>query len=190
MMTNRYLRKREFRCLIMLYYFYAAGTAAELTIIYDSGDTRPMAPYLNELKQQAASEAHLDNTPLMPVERLGPAAIENLLPIRSPGLSPGPLLEKAVAKPILKKLAQGNPRPFFLIGSDRLSQRWLAAHRAKLQRLGAVGLLVQAATTDEVATIADIAQGLPITLGSAGDIAKALGVHHYPVLIYRGRIEQ
>ena len=90
----------------------------------------------------------------------------------------------------LARLAQGNPRPFFLIGSDAVSVQWLATHHDTLKALGAVGMLVQADTEADVRRVAEVAQGLSITMGSGSDLAAALGIHHYPVLITRDGIRQ
>ena len=91
---------------------------------------------------------------------------------------------------VLTRLAQGNPRPFFLIGSDAVSLQWLAYHRDTLRSLGAVGMLVQADTEAEVRRVADVAQGLSITLGSGSDLAAALGIDRYPVLITPDGVRQ
>jgi integrating conjugative element protein (TIGR03765 family) len=80
-------------------------------------------------------------------------------------------------------------RPFFLIGSDTRSRQWLQDHRDRLKALEAVGMLVQADTLEDLRAIADLAQGLPILPASASDIAKALGITHYPVVITAQGIE-
>ena len=51
-------------------------------------------------------------------------------------------------------------------------------------------MLVQADTLDDLRTIAELADGLSILPASASDIAKALGISHYPVLISAHGIEQ
>ena len=81
-------------------------------------------------------------------------------------------------------------RPFFLIGSDTRSRQWLQDHRERLKDIGAVGMLVQADTLDDLLMIAELADGLSILPASASDIAKALGLSHYPVLISAHGIEQ
>jgi len=181
--------KRCIGLLILLALPLAA--VAQLTVIYDSGRTEPIAPFLRtlqavELPQSTVRSDNLtlDNT------ALGPADIRNLLPIRSPGLMPGPLPAGTVSPDLLKRINLANARPFFLIGADDLSQRWLQSHRSDLQRFGAVGMLVQAETEADVRRIAELAQGLPITLGSASDIAQALGLSRYPVLISKQGFEQ
>jgi integrating conjugative element protein (TIGR03765 family) len=80
--------------------------------------------------------------------------------------------------------------PLFLIGSDARSRQWLQTHRDRLKAIGAVGMLVQADTADDLRTIARLADGLSILPASGSDLAKALGISHYPVLISAHGIEQ
>ena len=114
--------------------------------------------------------------------KLGAADVQALLPIRSPGLSPGPVQARSHDRPF--------SRPFFLIGSDDRSQQWLVEYRERLKEIGAVGMLVQAETREDLRAIARLAGGLPILPASAVDIATALDISHYPVLITPQGIEQ
>ena len=151
---------------------------AELTVIYDSGNTKPLAPFLEVI--QDISE--IDPPPPPPGKQLGAADLDTLLPIESPGLSPGPIQPQAMKRPF--------SRPFFLIGSDAFSRQWLSQHRDRLLEIGAVGMLVQAETVTDLEAIAQLGQGLQIMPASGSDIAEALGIPHYPVLVTRDGIEQ
>jgi integrating conjugative element protein (TIGR03765 family) len=51
-------------------------------------------------------------------------------------------------------------------------------------------MLVQAETLEDLRVIAELANGLSILPASGSDIAKALGISHYPVLISTHSIEQ
>ncbi len=113
---------------------------------------------------------------------LGAADPKSWLPIRSPGLTPGWVQARKQDHPFT--------RPFFLIGSDPRSRQWLRTHRDRLEAIGAVGMLVQADTLDDLRSIAELAGGLSILPASGSDIAKALGISHYPVLISVHGIEQ
>jgi len=81
-------------------------------------------------------------------------------------------------------------RPFFLIGSDTRSRQWLQDHLDRLKEIGAVSMLVQIDTLDDLRTIAKLADGLSILPASTSDIAKALGISNYLVLISVHGIEQ
>jgi integrating conjugative element protein (TIGR03765 family) len=154
---------------------------AELEVIYDSGDTQPLAPFLEVFAETPTPWAAVRSG-----NDLGAADATRLLPIRSPGLTPG-----LVARRQVKLSDPGRiPRPFFLIGSDLRSREWLATHRDRLEQLGAVGMLVQAESVEDLEAMARIAGGLPILPASATDIARALGLEHFPVLVSRRGIEQ
>lgn len=170
-----------------------SSALADLTVIYDSGQTQPLSLLLGPLQADETPStypAKASDPNLSSKSMLGPAALSNLLPLRSPGLEVGDTADSPLNPEVLTRLAQGNPRPFFLIGSDAVSLQWLAYQRDTLRRLGAVGMLVQADTEADVRRVADVAQGLSITLGSGSDLAAVLAIHHYPVLITRDGIRQ
>ena len=101
---------------------------------------------------------------------------------QQPGLTPGLVQTRSHERPF--------SRPFFLIGSDARSRQWLKNHRDRLKVIGAVGMLVQADKLDDLRTIAELADGLSILPASGSDIAQALSISHYPVLISAHGIEQ
>ena len=168
-----------FKGMLAVLALYPAIAGADLTVIYDSGDTQPIAPFLEAFE---AGDEYSQHSPVVKRPQLGAADPESLLPIQSPGLTPGPVQARAHDRPF--------SRPFFLIGSDVHSRQWLQDHRDRLKDIGAVGMLVQADTLDDLRTIAELADGLSILPASASDIAKALGISHYPVLISTHAIEQ
>jgi len=173
----------------------SAKALAELTVIYDTGQTQPLAPLLEPLlADDSPSSGPTVSSTLdpssNPLSSDGPADLRNLLPVRSPGLTVGDIAGSALRPEVLARLAQGNPRPFFLIGSDATSLRWLASHRDVLEDIGAVGMLIQAETENDVRRVAQVAQGLSITLGSGSDLAAALAIDRYPVLITPDGIRQ
>ena len=152
---------------------------AELTVIYDSGQTEPLAPYLEVFD---STDTLPQRGPVLTKLPLGAADPKAWLPLRSPGLTPGPVPTQSYDRPFT--------HPLFLIGSDTGSIEWLQTHRDRLKAVGAVGLLVQADTLDDLHTIARLADGLSILPASGSDLAKALGISHYPVLISAHGIEQ
>jgi integrating conjugative element protein (TIGR03765 family) len=163
---------------------WANIASAELTIIHDSGATRPLAPYLEVFGEtpRVAAPGRQGN----PIENLGAAELSNLLPIRTPGLTPGPVIRRPLNLPNNGTLS----RPFFLIGSDDRSREWLVRHRDRLLAIGAVGMLVQADTEADLAAVAQIADGIPILPAPATDIVRALSLEHIPALVSRHGIEQ
>ena len=171
--------------------FASVSAIAELTVIYDTGHTKPIAPLLKPFVSDQVLPDHPGTAADSADQKaLTGATLSNLLPVRSPGMLVGDLAGRQLKPGVQARLAKGNPRPFFLIGSDRVSLDWLATHRDTLKSLGAVGMLVQADTEQDVRHVAEITQGLSITIGSGSDVAGALGVDRYPVLITRDGITQ
>ena len=167
-------------CLVVLLVLLGTASiaAVELIVIFDNGQARPLLDFLSPL-----DAGETDKVPKYPENlQLGAADVELLLPIRSPELTPGKITPREHNVPFA--------RAFFLIGSDTISKRWLKQHRKALKEMGAVGLLVEAATLEDLRAIAEITDGLPVAPASGSDIAKALGIRHYPVGISGGRIWQ
>ena len=159
----------------------SAGSA--LTVIYDSGETYSLAPFFEVFDEDTDRREGPLASPIPPSPpAMGAAELERLLPIRSPGLTPGRVARRDSKRPF--------GRPFFLIGADGRSREWFATHRDRLAEIGAVGMLIEAETLDDLRAIAAIADGLPILPASASDIAAALGLVHYPVLITKDGIQQ
>jgi len=152
---------------------------AELAVIFDSGDTEPLAPFLAPLEP---TERSADQSIVSADRGVEAVDLESLLPIRSPGLAPGRVEARLHDRPLAT--------PFFLIGADARSQQWLADNRARLKEIGAIGMLVEADSLADLESIANLAEGLSITPASGADLARALGIDHYPVLITRHGIEQ
>jgi integrating conjugative element protein (TIGR03765 family) len=141
-------------------------------VIGSTGPTRSLLPYYARLSSKAES----------PARNVVPAA-RDLLPIRTPDMAPGTVRPQQID-------AQSLDRPFFILGSDVRSREWLAAHRARLVQMQAVGLLVQAETVEDLQRIAELGEGVPIAPVPGGDVAKRFGLKHYPVLVSAGWVEQ
>ena len=155
-----------------------ASAAGELVVIFDNGRARPLAPFLKPLRSAGREEAPQSSDK----PNLGAADLEQLLPIESAGLTPGKIVRRTHGLLFA--------RPFFMVGSDPWSQRWLADHQEHLLDIGAVGLLVKAATIEDLQRLAHIADGLSLVPASGADIAKALAVAHYPVAVSGGYVWQ
>ena len=151
-------------------------TAGELTVIYEQPGTRPITDFL-EPRRAVGPERRT-----APAKPSGVWDVRALLPIRSPGLTPGPVARRVLEIPVTQ--------PLFLIGADDLSKAWLTRHRPRLEALGAVGMLVEAEDVADLEAIAELAGDLPIVPASGADIAQALGLAHYPVCIDGKRLWQ
>lgn len=143
-----------------------------LTVIYDSGDTLPLEPYLPKRAppEETTLQEKKDQLPFN-------------LPITTPSMQPG----KATVTPKALRYLQ---RPLFLVGADQMSRDWLAEKRDQLVRIGAVGLLVEAKDRQEVEAVLKIAEGLRLVPASADGFATQLGLTHYPILLSKEGWEQ
>lgn len=156
----------------------AGAARAEPAVLGTLGPTRPIGDYLEAVARPDFHQA-VPAPPPAP-----PRPITPRYPVRTPGLSPGAVPGRAT------RLPQLAGRPLFLVGNDSFSKAWLGQHQARLKAVGAVGLLVQAETAQDLAAIQALAPGVPISPIDGTGTAKALGLAHYPVLVSAGRIEQ
>jgi integrating conjugative element protein (TIGR03765 family) len=148
-------------------------------VLYDSGLTWPLAPYLTIFDEDWGVES-----PAPPSAAASGVTLESLLPIRTPEMSPGAVRARG------PQAAATGARPVFLIGTDPLSLDWLEAHRETLIERGAVGMLIEADSVGAVRQVAARAEGLQVLPASGSELARALGLRHYPVLISAQGIEQ
>ena len=158
--------------LLCLLFCLGAHAREPLTVIYDSGDTLPLEPYLPKRAPQEKATTQDANRQL-PFK----------LSITTPSMQPG----KVTVTPKALRYLQ---RPLFLVGADQKSQDWLVEKREQLIRIGAVGLLVEAKDRQEIEAVLAIAEGLRLVPASAEGFATKLGLSHYPILLSKEGWEQ
>lgn len=158
---------------------HAQTATAPLIVVEDHGGVSAL-PYYQALNPQDDDSS----APLAPVSpRLSSSADAEaaMLPVRSMRLSPGNEPSRVIRAPGLT--------PFFLIGDDDRSRAWLRQRQATLHDLQAVGLVVNVASPEALASLRRLAPGLVLSPVSGDDLAVRLGIHHYPVLITATGIE-
>lgn len=143
-----------------------------LTVIHDSGNTRPIEPYTGKVQVQPA---------------LNPSALEweDLKAKRYPistALRPGDVEPRKIRMPLVQ--------PVFIVGNGQRSSEWLDRRHRYLARINAVGLLTRAENADDLARIRRRFPGLLIQPIQADSIAGRLDIRHYPVLITSTAIVQ
>jgi integrating conjugative element protein (TIGR03765 family) len=106
-----------------------------------------------------------------------------IFPVHSHLMSPGKMTAKAVTLPQLSQ-------PIFIIGSDDLSKAWLKEHKESLQRLKAIGFLVEVQDQSTFEIMSNMVQGLVMVPLSGDQMAAQWHIEHYPVLISQQAIEQ
>ncbi len=150
----------------------SCGCLAAPTVIYDSGHTQSLMGYLVQIAQPKAPRSTVPNH-----------SMPTVYPVITPELSPNTLTPKSINYPQLQ-------HPLFIVGYDALSMRWLKTFHATLLHHQAMGLVVNVETAQQLAAIQAIAYGLEIYPGSGSQLAKQIGLQHYPALISTTRIEQ
>jgi len=155
----------------------------KLQVLYDSGDTVPLAPLLQA--SGLDDDAPAPPPPAIDTKSLMSQALAQRSVVHSPGLSPGVQTRKPTGK-----AGTLLPRPLFLVGADEASLNWLREHRERLMHIGAVGLIVQAEGEADIEKTRAVAGELPLATGSGAMLAKHFGIAHYPVLIGPEWIEQ
>ncbi len=160
---------------IMLLLGWIDQALAQPVVIYDTGKAHPITDFIDTPKRLPARAA-------LPLEQAGQAFIKQLFPIHTRTLNPGPVPARAVNLLL--------PQPFFIIGTDALSRQWLAQYRDRLKQLGAVGLVVDVESLDDLQSLKTLAGDLTLTPTPGAELAKQLSLTHYPVLVTGTRIEQ
>jgi integrating conjugative element protein (TIGR03765 family) len=97
-------------------------------------------------------------------------------------MTPGELTHRIIRAPGIT--------PFFLVGDDGRSRRWLSTHAAVLRQLGAVGFIVHVDTIPALAAVRALVPGVTVVPASADDLADRLKISHYPALVTATGIEQ
>lgn len=161
---------------------FANPNTSKLIVVQDNGGVSAL-PYYEELGLTAE--------PVNTVIQKGgansrpisyPVSIESVLPVRSELLAPGQVVSRSIQAP--------NLPPFFMIGDDDLSRRWLIARKDTLQSISAMGLVVNVKSIQRFNELQALVPDLKLSPVSGDDIVTRLGLAHYPVLITSTAIEQ
>ncbi len=160
----------------LLFCLSGGETQAELTVIYDTGTASPLSDFV-----KAPKLAVPESLPGLNLQAKDDFAAQ-LFPVHTPELTPGDV------NPQTPQLLL--PQPFFIIGCDGRSKQWLSQYQGRLALIGAVGLVVEANSLADFEALSTIANGLRLSPVTASQLAKQLGISHYPVLVTASRIEQ
>lgn len=150
-----------------------------LEVLADQGG-EPARPYFVAIGMAGVpeDEGHAPD-PRAPL----PFSEADMLPVTSERLSPGEVGFRPLELP-------GRMTPFFLVGDDPLSLRWVEARGEILRELGAVGLIVEVSTPEGLQRLREATPGLELRPTPGDDLAGRLGLAHYPVLVTSRGLEQ
>jgi len=154
-----------------------------LIVVEDLGGVSAL-PYYEALNLQPETSGRASRLPrIEPPQPRGERYSEaDMLPVRSTLLTPGTVERRVIE-------AQGL-NPLFLVGDDEHSRAWLHRHAERLRRLNAVGLVVNVESQTALDALRRLGPGLILSPVVADDLARRLGIRHYPVLITAAGIEQ
>lgn len=80
-------------------------------------------------------------------------------------------------------------RPMFVIGDNESSATWLAKYKPELEKVRAVGLIVEAKNVGALKRIRDESGNLELYPANGNALSKMFGINCYPVLISKHLIE-
>lgn len=156
--------------------------AQPLVIVEDKGGVSAL-PYYRALNLQTNPSRDVQPSALLeaPVPPAGHSEAD-MLPVRSTLLTPGVVERRVIEAPGL--------HPLFLVGDDERSRTWLRQRGDVLREVGAVGLVVNVDSSAALDELRRLAPGLTLSPVAGDDLARRLGIRHYPVLITATGIEQ
>jgi integrating conjugative element protein (TIGR03765 family) len=79
--------------------------------------------------------------------------------------------------------------PLFVVGDDQASINWIIKYKDTLEKLGAVGLVINAENLDSLKHIRSVSGDLDLHLANGDELGKMFGIDCYPVLISKNLIE-
>lgn len=158
--------------LFLIDFLSAPALAANLIVVEDRGGASAL-PYYEALV--SPRERAGPPVPPIPPVRFPLDAEAAMLPVHSTLLSPGDEPPRAIRAPGLT--------PLFLVGDDARSRDWLVRRYAELREARAVGLVVEVSSPSALAALRRLAPELPLVPASGDDLARRLGIRHYPLRI-------
>lgn len=159
----------------------ASTAEAKLTVVADRGG-QSATPYYIAIKGADVSEKAGYHAAAEARTR-GPVTEAAMLPVHSSRLAPGAVQNRKIHLP-------ATTTPFFLMGHGPLSRRWLKQRGPRLRQLHAVGLVVDVESAGQLRQLRALGDGLVMRPVAGNDIARRLGIAHYPVLITPQAIQQ
>ncbi|MDE1485136.1 integrating conjugative element protein [Xenorhabdus bovienii] len=144
---------------------------AELEVVADLGGENT-SYYFDAINNESNEWSEIPESGKIPPEQ---PSFEMVLPIKTPEMSPGKVIERPLSLQGVGTL--------FLIGDDELSRTWLIQNVENLKKLNAVGMVIQVDSANSFFELKQLGNGILLSPISGSDLAKRLQLTHYPVLI-------
>ncbi len=156
----------------------AAKAAQPLEIIYDSGQSLPVAPYMSD------DQSNPQQSPVLPTEQLSTYnPFDFGFPVISKNWHKGTFTRKAVG-------LRGLPHPFFVVGCDQESLDWIEHRREALEAIKALGFVIQCNDRNTMTKLQEISYPIVLQPMEADGMGTKIGHFTYPALITKRSIEQ
>jgi len=173
---TKLMRPSSLARLVSLAFLVAAtAVSAELAVIADNGNTRPMSDYIKSPKVSLPA-------PIQNIDSLAQDYLTQLFPVHTPQLSPGTEASRSVNLNLTQAV--------FILGTDPVSRQWLTQYRDRLSQIGAIGLVVDVQNLQDYKNLQALAGTLVLSPINGSELAVQLNITHYPVLVTAQRIEQ
>lgn len=152
---------------------------AEPKIIHDTGAARSITDFF-PLPAELGEPRPLTDQDVEFIEKEREAALEHMAsffyPIKSSAFSRGKIASRKANYPQINK-------PFFLIGTDRFSIRWVQLNKQELLKRRAMGFLIKAQSPDDLVKVQKMFPEFTIQPLDADRMAQSLKINKYPVFI-------
>lgn len=130
----------------------------------------------------------------LPHEQLRDAAVSTPIPkaITKPTLASRFPIASSLRVGVINNREHSFPvlRPFFIVGADNQSTRWLSANRMHLAGIHALGFVTNVKSQADVETLQEYAEDLTLHALPIDEIAERFDLTRYPVLITQKEILQ
>jgi integrating conjugative element protein (TIGR03765 family) len=165
--------------LVTTLFLTVSPSDAALTVVGDLGG-ESAAPFFDAINAQPGE--------FTPPESLSPPSaptsisVASALPVRTPELTPGRVNARSLKLPGMQ--------PVFIVGDDDLSRQWLIQRAGDLQRLNAMGFVVNVENVQGLQRLKALLPNVAMAPASGSDLARRLQLTHYPLLLTDSGIVQ
>lgn len=153
---------------------------ATLDVVADHG-SRPAAAFYDAINNSPDDHAAAEPG-MAPLSVPGRVSDAMTLPVQTPELTPGRTEDRSLNLPGIGAL--------YLVGDDPLSRAWLTENAAGLKALNAVGMVVNVQHEQALRELQALTQNGALSPAPGSELARRLGLSHYPVLITATRLTQ
>lgn len=152
--------------------FIVTSAMANTTVIAKVGSTLPVSAFVGNVLHPRVKQKMLSAHTLMTPDYA----------VVTKSLSPGFVKSKNISEPQLSQ-------PIFIVGDDNLSKKWLKKYSSQLNKLHALGIIVNTSGSRQTSEISKKYHVVLLPIKGT-ELSNRFHLKHYPVLISAHKIEQ